>query len=164
MHHLLSFASPSHPLHLSFTSTPSHHTSSHATSPHPSSPFLTPSLLSHPLSLRLTLSHSSPAGVVEPVYSKFSENGSVSTSGHTTEGSVSSSLSPSRASTFKVLTILLYCTLGLLFTILTNKCYSAAPLARLDCLVTEALPSRLHEYCLKILHQPRISRLLLHPV
>lgn len=61
-------------------------------------------------------------GVVEPVYSKFSENGSVSTSGHTTEGSVSSSLSPSRASTFKVRYDTTYCiTFDLLLSYSNSK-------------------------------------------
>ena len=41
-------------------------------------------------------------GVVEPVYSKFTENGSVSTSGHTTEGSTSSSLASPRLTNFQV--------------------------------------------------------------
>ena len=56
--------------------------------PDTTSPLLTSSLL-------LT-------GVVEPVYSKFTENGSVSTSGHTTEGSTSSSLASPRLTNFQV--------------------------------------------------------------
>ena len=57
-------------------------------------------LRTYPLYTESALTHY--LGVVEPVYSKFTDNGSVSTSGHTTEGSTASSLASPRLTNFQV--------------------------------------------------------------